>query len=223
MAATRSTYTSVAAGVDGHIQTRRVTAQVEPALRARHRLAGHVAEQDNISGVATVNAAGRARRARSSTRAASPPAPAATGRVFGVTNRDDNDRRLQRLCRARRSRPMPGRWRSTAPIASAMSRWTITAPAACSTTISIMRTAHSATASIGMAPRRRPAVRLDGRRRLCPREFERPLPPAFRGLICPRRRGRAGRPDPRRHRAASAMSDIQACSAISSATRAASR
>jgi hypothetical protein len=83
------TYTSLAAGVDGHIETRRVTAQA--SLRYQHDIdwsGGEVAHQDSISGLAAVHAevapgvlsidAGGL-----ATRTAGP------GRVFGVTNRDD--------------------------------------------------------------------------------------------------------------------------------------
>jgi uncharacterized protein (PEP-CTERM system associated) len=82
------TYTSVAAGVDGHIETRRV--QVQASLRYERDIDwnGHVAQEDNISGLATarlevvpnllsLDAGGLA------TRTGGP------GRVFGVTNRDD--------------------------------------------------------------------------------------------------------------------------------------
>jgi uncharacterized protein (PEP-CTERM system associated) len=82
------TYTSVAAGVDGHIETRRVTAQASLRYERDIDWNGHVAQQDNISGIATVHAevapgvlsldAGGL-----ATRTGGP------GRVFGVTNRDD--------------------------------------------------------------------------------------------------------------------------------------
>lgn len=82
------TYTSVAAGVDGRIETRRV--QVQASLRYERDIDwnGHVAQEDNISGLATarlevvpdllsLEAGGLA------TRTGGP------GRVFGVTNRED--------------------------------------------------------------------------------------------------------------------------------------
>jgi hypothetical protein len=82
------TYTSVAAGVDGHIETRRVTAQASLRYERDIDWNGHVAQQDNISGLATVHAevapgllsldaGGLATRT------------GGAGRVFGVTNRDD--------------------------------------------------------------------------------------------------------------------------------------
>jgi hypothetical protein len=82
------TYTSVAAGVDGHIETRRVTAQASLRYERDIDWNGHVAQQDNISGLAmvhaevapgllSVDAGGIA------TRTGGP------GRVFGVNNRDD--------------------------------------------------------------------------------------------------------------------------------------
>ena len=82
------TYTSVAAGVDGHIETRRVQAQASLRYERDIDWNGHVAQQDNISGLATarlevvpdllsLDAGGLA------TRTGGP------GRVFGVTNRDD--------------------------------------------------------------------------------------------------------------------------------------
>src|SRR6185369_16217120 len=79
------TYTSVAAGVDGRVQTRRVTAQASLRYERDIDWNGHVAQRDNISGLATVHAevapgllsvdAGGL-----ATRTGGP------GRVFGVTN-----------------------------------------------------------------------------------------------------------------------------------------
>ena len=50
------TYTSVAAGVDGHIETRRVQAQASLRYERDVDWNGHVQQQDNISGLATVHA-----------------------------------------------------------------------------------------------------------------------------------------------------------------------
>ena len=82
------TYTSVAAGVDGHIQTRRVTAQASLRYERDIDWNGHVEQQDNISGIATVHAevapgALALDAGGLATRTGGP------GRVFGVTNRDD--------------------------------------------------------------------------------------------------------------------------------------
>jgi uncharacterized protein (PEP-CTERM system associated) len=82
------TYTSVAAGVDGHIETRRVTAQASLRYERDIDWNGHVAQEDNVSGLATVHAevapgllsldaGGLATRT------------GGAGRVFGITNRDD--------------------------------------------------------------------------------------------------------------------------------------
>ncbi|MBV9881889.1 MAG: hypothetical protein JO276_02670 [Sphingomonadaceae bacterium] len=82
------TYTSVAAGVDGHVETRRV--QVQASLRYERDIDwnGHVQQQDNVSGIATVHAevapgAVAIDAGGLATRTGGP------GRVFGVTNRDD--------------------------------------------------------------------------------------------------------------------------------------
>ena len=82
------TYTSVAAGVDGHIETRRVTAQASLRYERDIDWNGHVRQQDNISGIATVHAevapgAVAIDAGGLATRTGGP------GRVFGVTNRDD--------------------------------------------------------------------------------------------------------------------------------------
>jgi len=81
------TYTSVAAGVDGSITTRRVTAQASLRYERDIDWNGHVAQQDNISGLAIVHAevaSGLSVDAGGiATRTGGP------GRVFGVNNRDD--------------------------------------------------------------------------------------------------------------------------------------
>ena len=82
------TYTSVAAGVDGHVETRRVTAQASLRYERDIDWNGHVRQQDNVSGVAMVHAevvpGGVSLDAGGlATRTGGP------GRVFGVTNRDN--------------------------------------------------------------------------------------------------------------------------------------
>lgn len=83
------TYTSVAAGVDGRIQTRRVTAQVSYRYERDIDWQDHNLDQDSHAGLAMVNvqvlpgalqldAGGLATRT------------GGDGRVFGVTNRTDN-------------------------------------------------------------------------------------------------------------------------------------
>ena len=82
------TYTSVAAGVDGHIQTRRVTAQASLRYERDIDWNGHVAQQDNISGLATVHAE-VAPGVLSLDAGGLATRTGGAGRVFGVTNRDD--------------------------------------------------------------------------------------------------------------------------------------
>src|SRR5437868_493134 len=82
------TYTSVAAGVDGRVQTRRVTAQASLRYERDIDWNGHVRQQDNISGLAMVHAevapgAVSLDAGGLATRTGGP------GRVFGVTNRDN--------------------------------------------------------------------------------------------------------------------------------------
>jgi hypothetical protein len=83
------TYTSVAAGVDGIVQTRRVTAQVSYRYERDIDWQDHGIDQDSHAGLAMVNmqivpgalqidAGGLATRT------------GGNGRVFGVTNRSDN-------------------------------------------------------------------------------------------------------------------------------------
>ena len=190
------TYTSVAAGVDGHIETRRVTAQASLRYERDIDWNGHVAQQDNVSGLATVHAE-VAPGVLSLDAGGLATRTGGAGRVFGVTNRDDttdvyslyagptlgdpcraagDQRRLSlRLHQGERARHRPAARRR-------------------------FRQQHRA------QPHRqhrhghaqwRPSVRLDDRRRLCPRDLERQLPPSLRGLLCPRRRRRARRADPR--------------------------
>lgn len=82
------TYTSVAAGVDGRIETRRVTAQM--SLRYEHNIdwSDNGVDSDVVSGLAAVNVqvipgAVQIDAGALATRTAG------DGRVFGVTNRDD--------------------------------------------------------------------------------------------------------------------------------------
>jgi hypothetical protein len=82
------TYTSVAAGVDGHIETRRVTAQASLRYERDVDWNGHVAQQDNISGLATVHAE-VAPGVLSLDAGGLATRTGGAGRVFGVTNRDD--------------------------------------------------------------------------------------------------------------------------------------
>lgn len=82
------TYTSVAAGVDGHVETRRVTAQASLRYERDIDWNGHVQQQDNVSGLAMVHAevapgAVSLDAGGLATRTGGP------GRVFGVTNRDN--------------------------------------------------------------------------------------------------------------------------------------
>ena len=83
------TYTSVAAGVDGHVETRRVQAAASLRYERDIEENGHLAQQDNISGVAMVHAAvtpGLSLDAGGlATRTGGP------GRVFGVTNREGTE------------------------------------------------------------------------------------------------------------------------------------
>ena len=190
------TYTSVAAGVDGRIQTRRVTAQIsyryerDIDMERRRRRPGRPfaaspwSTLEVVPGALQLDAGALATRTggRGPRRSASPTATRRSTSIAPMS--------------ARRFRPMPARWRSTPPTGSAMSRSTTTASPARSTRIS---TARSRTAPPPASAWRRAAaaVRLDRRRRLCPRGLGRPLRPAFRGLLCPRRRRRAGRPDAR--------------------------
>jgi uncharacterized protein (PEP-CTERM system associated) len=81
------TYTSVAAGVDGHVETRRVQAQASLRYERDIDWNGHVRQEDNVSGIATVHAevapgAVSIDAGGLATRTGGP------GRVFGVTNRD---------------------------------------------------------------------------------------------------------------------------------------
>ena len=169
----------------------------ELPLRAAHRMGRRRADRDIHSGVAMVNAQ-VVPGALSLDAGALATRTAGDGRAIGVT---DPTRRSTSIASmpGRRFRPMPARSRSTPPTGSATSRSTTTASPARSTTIS---TAPPRTAP-PPASAWRPgaaAVRLDGRRRLCPRGFGRPLRQAFRGHLCPRRRGRAAQLDARRHR-----------------------
>ncbi|HEY5710631.1 MAG TPA: hypothetical protein VIT38_01950 [Allosphingosinicella sp.] len=81
------TYTTVAAGVDGSISTRRVTAQVSYRYERDIAWEGNVADQDVHSGVAMVSAQ-IVPGALSLDAGALATRTAGDGRVFGVTNRD---------------------------------------------------------------------------------------------------------------------------------------
>ena len=149
------TYTSVAAGVDGHIQTRRVTAQMSLRYERNIEWNNGVGDRDVVSGLAAVNAqivpgvlqldAG-----------ALATRTGGEGRVFGVTNRDVRGRRLQRSMPARPWRPMPGRWRSTAPTGFGYVKVDDHRAGGALNSDFDSAVAHSATASIGMAPGRLP-------------------------------------------------------------------
>jgi hypothetical protein len=82
------TYTSVAAGVDGSITTRRVTAQASLRYQRDIDWNGHVAQQDNISGLAMVHAE-VAPGLLSLDAGGIATRTGGAGRVFGVTNRED--------------------------------------------------------------------------------------------------------------------------------------
>ncbi len=97
----------------------------------------------------------RPRRAVRSTPARSPPAPAAKGARSAspsATRRSTSTAPMP----ARPCRPMPARSRSTPPTGSATSRSTTTASPAALDDDFDERVAHSATASVGMAPGRLP-------------------------------------------------------------------
>ncbi|HEV2818813.1 MAG TPA: hypothetical protein VGW40_16520 [Allosphingosinicella sp.] len=81
------TYTSVAAGVDGHIETRRVTARM--SLRYEHHFdwQSRSGDQDVVSGVAQVHAE-VAPGVLSLDAGALATRTGGNGRTFGVTNRD---------------------------------------------------------------------------------------------------------------------------------------
>jgi len=80
------TYTSVAAGVDGHIETRRVTAQM--SLRYEHHFdwQSRSGDQDIVSGVAAVHA--EVSRGLSLDAGGIATRTGGEGRTFGVTNQD---------------------------------------------------------------------------------------------------------------------------------------
>ena len=128
------TYTSVAAGVDGRIETRRVTAADELSLRAQHRMGQRRRRSGRPFGRRHGQRRGRPRRCRS-TPARSPPAPAGRG---GRSESPTATRRSTSTAPmpARPSRPMSARSRSTPPTGSATSRSTTIGSPAISTTIS---------------------------------------------------------------------------------------
>jgi uncharacterized protein (PEP-CTERM system associated) len=81
------TYTSVAAGVDGRIQTRRVTAQMSLRYERQIEWQGHVTSQDQLSGAALVHAE-IAPGLLSLDAGALATRTGGEGRTFGVTSRD---------------------------------------------------------------------------------------------------------------------------------------
>jgi hypothetical protein len=81
------TYTSVAAGVDGRVETRRVTAQMSLRYERSIEWSGGVRDQDAVSGLAAVNAQ-IVPGALSLDAGALATRTGGDGRVFGVTNRN---------------------------------------------------------------------------------------------------------------------------------------
>jgi hypothetical protein len=81
------TYTSVAAGVDGHIETRRVTAQMSVRYEHHFDWQSRSGDQDAVSGVAAVHAE-VAPGLLSLDAGALATRTGGNGRTFGVTNRD---------------------------------------------------------------------------------------------------------------------------------------
>jgi hypothetical protein len=82
------TYTSVAAGVDGSVETRRVTAQMSVRYERDIEWNNRVADRDNISGLAAINAH-IVPGALDFSAGALATRTGGDGRVFGVTNRDN--------------------------------------------------------------------------------------------------------------------------------------
>jgi hypothetical protein len=80
------TYTSVAAGVDGHIETRRVTAQMSLRYERHIDWGNHSGDQDIVSGVAAVHA--EVARGLSLDAGGIATRTGGEGRTFGITNQD---------------------------------------------------------------------------------------------------------------------------------------
>jgi hypothetical protein len=81
------TYTSVAAGVDGHVETRRVTAQMSLRYERNIDWNGHVAQQDELSGIGNIHAE-VAPGLLALDAGALATRTGGAGRVFGLTGRD---------------------------------------------------------------------------------------------------------------------------------------
>jgi hypothetical protein len=83
------TYTSVAAGVDGHIETRRITAQMSVRYEHHFDWQNQSGDQDVVSGVAMVHAE-VAPGVLSLDAGGIATRTGGTGRTFGVTNQDQS-------------------------------------------------------------------------------------------------------------------------------------